>query len=101
MSAPDRQAEVGDRATVKCSGFPTVEDGIHLSPTRRFLCTYKQAIETQSLQGPSRPRNNNPEPWVPEGSLAGFFRGAFLRSGRPRGPGKAFKNVAGEAPHIF
>ena len=27
--------------------------------------------------------------------------GAFLRSGRPRGPGKAFKNVGGEAPHIL
>ncbi len=27
--------------------------------------------------------------------------GAFLRSSRPRGPGKAFKNVGGEAPHIY
>ncbi len=26
------------------------------------------------------------------------FVGAFLRSGRPRGPGKAFQNVGGEAP---
>ncbi len=26
-----------------------------------------------------------------------FFLGAFLRSGRPRGPGKAFKNVGGFA----
>ncbi len=24
-----------------------------------------------------------------------------MRSGRPRGPGKGFKNVGGEAPHIF
>jgi hypothetical protein len=39
--------------------------------------------------------------WVPEGSLAGFLLGAFLRSGRPRGPGKALKKVGGEAPHIF
>ncbi len=39
--------------------------------------------------------------WVPEGSLAGFLGGAFLRSGRPRGPGKAFKNAEGEAPNIF
>ncbi len=31
--------------------------------------------------------------WVPEGSLAGFVGDAFLRSGRPRGPGKALKNV--------
>ncbi len=38
--------------------------------------------------------------WVPEGSLAVFFLGAILRSGRPRGPGKAFKKVGGEAPHI-
>ncbi len=29
------------------------------------------------------------------------FLGAFLRSCRPRGPGKAFKNVGGEAPHIL
>ncbi len=29
------------------------------------------------------------------------FVGAFLRSGRPRGPGIAFKNVRGFAPHIF
>ena len=27
--------------------------------------------------------------WVLEGSLAGFLGGAFLRFGRPRGPGKA------------
>jgi hypothetical protein len=27
--------------------------------------------------------------------------GAILRSGRPRGPGKAFKNVGGFAPHIM
>ena len=25
----------------------------------------------------------------------------FLRSGRPRGPGKPFQNVGGFAPHIF
>ncbi len=24
-----------------------------------------------------------------------------MRLGRPRGPGKALKNVGGEAPHIF
>ncbi len=29
------------------------------------------------------------------------FLGAFLRSGRPRGPGKSFQNVGGEDPHIF
>jgi hypothetical protein len=40
------------------------------------------------------------EAWVPEGSLAGFWGGACLRSGRPRGPGKAFQNVGGFAPHI-
>ncbi len=39
--------------------------------------------------------------WVPEGSLAGCFGGAVLGSGRPRGPGKALKNVGGFAPHIF
>ncbi len=39
--------------------------------------------------------------WVPEGNLAGFWGGALLKSGRPRGPGKAFKNVEGFAPHIF
>ncbi len=33
------------------------------------------------------------EIWVPEGNLAGFCLGAFLRSGRPQGPGKAFKNT--------
>ncbi len=27
--------------------------------------------------------------------------GAFLRSGRPRGPGKAFKNEGGFVPHRF
>jgi hypothetical protein len=30
-----------------------------------------------------------------------FFFGAFLRSGRLRGPGKAFQTVGGEAPRIF
>ncbi len=29
------------------------------------------------------------------------FWGAFLKSGRPRGPGKALKNVRGFAPHIL
>ncbi len=29
------------------------------------------------------------------------FWGAFLKSGRPRGPGKAFRSVGVEAPHIF
>ncbi len=38
--------------------------------------------------------------WVPEGSLAGFWGGAFLRSGRPRGPGKAFEKVGCFAPHL-
>jgi hypothetical protein len=28
------------------------------------------------------------------------FWGAFLKTGRPRGPGKTFRNVGGEAPHI-
>ncbi len=39
--------------------------------------------------------------WVLEGSLAGFVRGTCLRSGRPRGPGKALKKVGGFAPHIL
>ncbi len=39
--------------------------------------------------------------WVHEASLAGFSWVAFLRFDRPRGPGKAPKNVGGEAPHIF
>ncbi len=30
-----------------------------------------------------------------------IFGVAFLKSGRPRGPGKAFQNVGGEAPHIL
>ncbi len=30
-----------------------------------------------------------------------WFEDAFLRSGWPRGPGKAFENVGGEGPHIF
>ncbi len=29
------------------------------------------------------------------------FWGEFLRSGRPRWPGKAFKNVGREGPHLF
>ncbi len=29
------------------------------------------------------------------------FLVSFLRSGRPRGPGKALQNVGGEAPHLF
>ena len=36
--------------------------------------------------------------WVPEGSLAGFFWGAFLRSGRPRGPGTTLKKVGASPP---
>jgi hypothetical protein len=39
--------------------------------------------------------------WVPEGSLAGFLLGAFLKSGRPRRPGNALQNAGGEAPHIL
>ncbi len=30
-----------------------------------------------------------------------MFLGCVLKSGRPRGPGKALQNVGGEAPHIF
>ncbi len=40
--------------------------------------------------------------------IAGYLKavwpdllGAFLKSGRPRGPGKALKSVGGFAPHIF
>ena len=36
--------------------------------------------------------------WVPEGSLAQFFRCIFEVW---LAPGEAFKNVGGEAPHIF
>ncbi len=39
--------------------------------------------------------------WVPEGSLARIFWGPFLRSGRPRGPGKALKSVGGFSPDRF
>ncbi len=39
--------------------------------------------------------------WVPEGNLAGILGGAFLRSGRSREPGKAFKKVGGFAPRIL
>ncbi len=42
----------------------------------------------------------NEEAWVPEGNLAGFL-GAFLKSGRLRGLGKAFEHVGGFAPHRF
>jgi hypothetical protein len=38
--------------------------------------------------------------WVPEGNLAGFCVGAFLKSGRPRGPGRALKSVEGFAPQF-
>ncbi len=37
--------------------------------------------------------------FVPEGSLAGFL-GCVLRSGRPRGPREACKNVGDEAPTL-
>ncbi len=33
--------------------------------------------------------------------MAGFLGGAFLRSGRLRGPGEAFKNAGGFAPYLF
>ncbi len=39
--------------------------------------------------------------WVPEGNLAGSFGGACLKSGRPRGPGKALRKAGSEAPDIF
>ncbi len=40
-------------------------------------------------------------PEVGDGSLAGICGDAFLRSGPPRGPGKAFKSVGNEAPQHF
>ncbi len=55
----------------------------------------KCCINQQQL---ARETDSKPD-WVPEGSLAGFL-GAFLRSGRPRGPGKAFKSVGGFASDI-
>ncbi len=40
--------------------------------------------------------------WNMHGDLVrpGYRRFAFLRSGRPGGPGKTLKNVGGEAPHL-
>jgi hypothetical protein len=38
--------------------------------------------------------------WVPEGNLAGFLGGAFLRSGRPRGPGRSLKKMGGFASAV-
>ena len=40
--------------------------------------------------------DNSDEPWVPEGQSGRNFWGAFLKSGRTRGPGKALQNVGGE-----
>ena len=37
--------------------------------------------------------DNSDEPWVPEGQSGRNFGGAFLKSGRTRGPGKALQNV--------
>ena len=34
-------------------------------------------------------------------SLAGFLLGAFVRSGRQRGPGKSFQEGGGRSPHIL
>ena len=45
-----------------------------------------------------------PDEGLPTGYLKAIwldFWGAFLKSGRPRGPWKAFKNVGGDAPHLF
>ena len=42
-----------------------------------------------------------PSIWVLERNLACVLGGAFLKSGRPRGPGKAFKNVGGFAHHFL
>jgi hypothetical protein len=39
--------------------------------------------------------------WVPEGSLAGFLLGAFLRSRRPRGPPKGLQKCGGRSPPHF
>jgi hypothetical protein len=65
---------------------------------------YKPGLKIDDL-GMMRPRvyPDLPETssWVPEGSLAGFWGGAFLKSGRPRGPGNVSKNVGGFAQHIF
>jgi hypothetical protein len=40
-------------------------------------------------------------PSVPGRESGRICLGAFLKSGRPRGPGKALNNVGGEAPNIF
>ncbi len=53
-----------------------------------------------SAVSPIPPNPNSEVNWVLEGSLAGFFEGAFLRSGRPRGPGKALK-MWGASPPTF
>jgi hypothetical protein len=50
--------------------------------------------------GQNRP-GSGPADSEPEGNLAGLFGGAFLKSGRLRGPGKTLKNVGGFAPHVF
>ncbi len=51
----------------------------------------------QKAGGPTENTNRSPS-WVPEGNLAGFFGVHF---GGLAGPGKAFRNVGGEAPRIF
>ena len=72
----------------------------------KLLHLHRHASKT--LQIKARPRDSptfghgcGQRGWVPEGSLAGFCWGAFLRSGRPRGPGKAFQKVGVLAPHLF
>ncbi len=57
--------------------------------------------EAQNMWFSFRPRLIRPQIGYPKPVWPSFCWGAFLRSGRPRGPGKAFKSVGAFAPHIF
>ena len=57
--------------------------------------------QTETTNGLRAPGRDLLYVWVPAGSLAGFLLGAFWRSGRPRGPGNAFKLWGGVAPPTF
>ncbi len=72
------------------------------TPGTRVYLRFESRVDSSHSVSSAGHQAPFPIHWVPEGKPSGhIFGGAFLRSGRPRGPGKAFKKVEGFRPHRF
>ncbi len=64
----------------------------------RTGCRYKWPVDPARTGTPKRSAHAQPG-YIK--AVWPHFLAAFLRSGRPRGPGKALQNMGGFAPHMF